>query len=69
MSARDLSRRDFVKTTGAAGAGLVIGFHVPVFQGCAGPQAVPVEGGAEPNGWIRVDPDDTLSLVSPMNMG
>ena len=63
MTAKDLSRRDFVKTTGAAGAGLVIGFHIPILQGCEGPQAVSGEGGVQPNGWIRVDPAGFVHIV------
>jgi isoquinoline 1-oxidoreductase beta subunit len=63
MSTKDLSRRDFVKTTGAAGAGLVIGFHIPWIQGCAGPPPVPVEGGAQPNAWIRIDPEGFVHVV------
>jgi len=63
MTAKDLSRRDFMKTTGAAGAGLVIGFHIPLFQGCAGPPPVPVEGGMQPNAWIRIDPAGFVHVV------
>ncbi len=63
MSTRDLSRRDFVRTTGAAGAGLVIGFHIPWLQGCAGPPPVPVEGGMQPNAWIRIDPAGFVHVV------
>ncbi len=63
MKAKDLSRRDFVKTTGAAGAGLVIGFNIPWLQGCAGPPPVPVEGGMQPNAWIRIDPAGFVHVV------
>jgi len=44
MNIKHPSRRDFVKTTGAAGAGLIIGFNIPWLQGCAGPPPVPVGG-------------------------
>jgi len=63
MKTKDLSRRNFVKTTGAAGAGLVIGFHIPWLQGCAGPPPVPVEGGMQPNAWIRIDPAGFVHVV------
>jgi len=63
MKARELSRRDFVKTTGAAGAGLVIGFHVPWLGGCESPQMVPAGGGMAPNAWIRVDPAGFVHVV------
>ena len=62
MKSQDLSRRDFVKTTGAAGAGLVIAFNIPWFQGCAGPPPIPVEGGMQPNSYIRIDPEGAWQL-------
>ena len=63
MKANELSRRDFVKTSGAVGAGLVIGFHIPWLQGCSGPPPVPVEGGMQPNAWIRIDPAGFVHVV------
>ena len=63
MKAKDLSRRDFVKTTGAVGTGLVIGFNIPWLQGCAGPTPVPLEGGAQPNAYIRIDPAGFIHIV------
>ena len=63
MNTKDLSRRNFVKTTGAVGAGLVIGFNIPWLQGCDGPPAMPVEGGMQPNAWIRIDPAGFVHVV------
>ncbi len=63
MSTKDLSRRDFMKTTGVAGAGLVVGFHIPWIQGCGGPPPVPMEGGAQPNAYIRIDPAGFIHIV------
>ncbi|MFC1660311.1 molybdopterin cofactor-binding domain-containing protein [Gemmatimonadota bacterium] len=63
MNTRDVSRRDFIRTTSAAGAGLVIGFHIPALQGCAQTAQVPLAGGVEPNGWIRVDPAGFVHVV------
>jgi isoquinoline 1-oxidoreductase beta subunit len=63
MKTNELSRRDFVKTSGAVGAGLVIGFHIPWLQGCSGPPPVPVEGGMQPNAWIRIDPAGFVHVV------
>ena len=63
MSTGDLSRRDFVKTTGAVGAGLVIGFHIPWLQGCATEAQVPLEGGVQPNAWLRIDPAGFVHVV------
>ena len=64
MRTKDFSRRDFMKTSGAAGAGLVIGFHIPWLQGCSSaPPPVPEEGGAQPNAWIRIDPAGFVHVV------
>jgi len=63
MSTSKFTRRNFLKTSGAAGAGLVIGFHIPWVSGCAGPPLVPLEGGAEPNAWIRIDPAGFVHVV------
>ncbi len=63
MKAKDLSRRGFVKTTGAVGAGLVIGFNIPWLQGCTGATALPVEGGVQTNAWIRIDPAGFVHVV------
>ena len=63
MSTSKFTRRNFLKTSGAAGAGLVIGFHIPWVSGCEGPPLVPLEGGAEPNAWIRIDPAGFVHVV------
>ncbi len=61
MSTRAVSRRDFVKTTAAAGAGLVVSFRLPFgdeLLGAARPDADLV-----PNAWIRVAPDGFVHVV------
>ena len=63
MNTRDVTRRDFIRTTSAAGAGLVIGFQIPVLQGCAQAVQTPLEGGVQANGWIRVDPAGFIHVV------
>lgn len=62
-SAHDLNRRTFLKTTGAAGAGLVIGFYLPWMEGCSNVAPPPLEGGFEPNAWIRVAPDGLVHVI------
>jgi isoquinoline 1-oxidoreductase beta subunit len=59
VSAR-MSRRDFLEATTAAGAGLMIGFHLPASgrsrsAGAAAPFA--------PNAWVRIGPDDRVQLL------
>jgi isoquinoline 1-oxidoreductase beta subunit len=62
-----MSRRDFLEATTAAGAGLVIGFHLPApgRSRCAG-AAAPFA----PNAWVRIGPDDRVQLfVDRSEMG
>lgn len=64
MNMNELSRRTFIKVTGSAGTGLVIGFHIPLLEGCAeAPPPPPAPGGLEPNAWIRVGPDGLVHVV------
>jgi isoquinoline 1-oxidoreductase beta subunit len=55
-----LSRRRFLELTGAAGGGLLLGFHLPVVgrvAQAATPAEIPV------NAWLRIAPDDTVTLL------
>ena len=55
----DISRRDFLTTSAAAGAGLAIGFHIPT-RGRFGPTpAAPFA----PNAWLRINPDESVLVV------
>src|SRR2546423_14439836 len=54
-----LSRREFLETTGAAGAGLVIGFHLPAGGRFAAAPAAPLA----PNAGLRVSPDNSVLIV------
>src|SRR5260370_2033791 len=67
MSARtDVTRREFLQTASVAGAGLVIGFHVPA-RFLAGP--APADPFA-PNAWLRINPDESvLVIVDRSEMG
>jgi isoquinoline 1-oxidoreductase beta subunit len=61
MSAREVSRRAFVRTTGAAGAGLVVGFHLPFGGELFDSPLRDVD--LAPNAWIRVAPDGLVHVV------
>jgi isoquinoline 1-oxidoreductase beta subunit len=62
-----LSRRGFIRTTVAAGGGLLLGFHVPI-AGAATvapqPWTTPTEG-VEINAWLTIDHDGTVTIRVP----
>jgi hypothetical protein len=49
-----ITRRAFIATGGAAGAALVLGFHIHHEYGALEAET----SGFRPNGWIRITPDD-----------
>src|SRR5436305_948519 len=53
------ARREFLATTAAAGAGLVIGFHLPAGGRFAAAAAAPFA----PNAWLRISPDNSVLIV------
>src|SRR5256886_9580948 len=55
----DLSRREFLETTGFVGAGLVIGFRLPAGGRVATPPAAPFAA----NAWLRISPDNSVLIV------
>src|SRR5947208_15138117 len=60
MSAPQVTRREFLETAGVAGAGLVIGFHVPATgRGRAAAAAAPFA----PNAWLRIGADESVVVV------
>ncbi len=65
-SATRVTRREFLQTASVAGAGLVIGFHLPA----GGRFAVAPADPFAPNAWLRINPDDSvLVLVDRSEMG
>ncbi len=56
------SRRGFLKTTGAAAAGLVISFHVPTMLRAA-PQPKPPAAPPPPNAFVRIGTDDSVTVI------
>ena len=56
-----VKRRDFLKASTAGGAGLMIGFYLPKkFEALA---AVPPTEHAALNAWVRIAPDDSVTLL------
>lgn len=61
MKTRQFSRREFLLSSGSAGAGLIVAFHIP-WDGAMGVDAPPVTD-LVPNAWIRVAPDGKVHVV------
>lgn len=61
MSTKELNRRDFIRTTGVAGAGLVVAFHIPFGKELSAGEVARKE--LEPNAWIRIAPDGKVHVV------
>ncbi len=63
------SRRDFLKSTAAAGVGLLIGVHVPRFARAQSGAAAVIQGDGSaqaafaPNAFVRIAPDDTVTVL------
>ena len=59
MNTINMSRRKFLKTTGAIGGGLVVGFSM---TGCS-PGELPIElskGGLVPNAFLQITPENVV---------
>jgi isoquinoline 1-oxidoreductase beta subunit len=62
-----VSRREFLGTAGALGAGLVISVYLP---GCSRPQRTASTEPFAPNAWLRIFPDErVLVIVDRSEMG
>jgi len=60
-STSTLSRRGFIKVVSTAGAGLVLGFHIPIQRKN---EAFTAEVDSfSPNAWLRIDPDDSITVM------
>ncbi len=64
----NMDRRDFLKSSAAAGAGLTLGFYLP--SGIAKMVQAPPGSAFAPNAFIRIAPDDSVTvLVKHLEMG
>lgn len=65
-----LTRRAFLVRSGLAGAGLLLGFHLPARRKFAAAPAVENDAPVEVNAWIEIHPDDTVLIrVARSEMG
>jgi CO/xanthine dehydrogenase Mo-binding subunit len=65
-SPSNITRRNFLKVSFAAGAGLMVGFNVSPDDGCANAadKVRLIDGKIlEPNAWIRIHPDSTVTVI------
>src|SRR3979490_1410656 len=58
-AAPEITRREFPEGPGAAGAGLVIGFHLPATGRGRAAAAAPFA----PNAWLRIGADESVLVV------
>ncbi len=56
------TRRDFLKTSAAVGSGLILGFYLPLSR-AAGSAAMADGMAHQPNIWVRISPDNTITLI------
>jgi isoquinoline 1-oxidoreductase beta subunit len=67
-----MSRRSFLKTSAQASAGLLIGFHIPMYDRLAKARGIapslPADTSLDqfaPNAFLRIDPDGTITVMCP----
>ena len=61
MARATVTRRDFLKTGAAAGATLIVGFHLPALDRRPRGSPEPL-GPFKPNAWIEIQPDGTILI-------
>ena len=55
-----MTRKEFLRTSALAGAGLVIGIHIPLPDAWAESATA---ASLQPSAWLRIDADGTVSIV------
>jgi isoquinoline 1-oxidoreductase subunit beta len=55
-----LNRRDFIRVTGALGAGLGLAVYLP---GCSSSTSTNEAAAFVPNAWLRIAPDNTVTVI------
>ena len=58
-----MTRREVLKLISASGAGLVLGMHLPVNPAAAMHTATKTTGALEPNAFVRIAPDNTVTVI------
>ena len=67
MTKTNLSRRTFIRTSAAAGGGLMLGFYIPRARAAKieGKPSVTPTGGVEINAWLTIDAKGIVTLRIP----
>jgi isoquinoline 1-oxidoreductase beta subunit len=68
----NVDRRDFLKASVVAGGAMVVAFHTPLKSGRAMAAAAPVavDGKYPANAFVRIDPDNTITVqINKLEMG
>ena len=63
MSLQKIDRRRFIKTSTAAGGGLLLGFYFAEGASLAAQFGPPSGGPANPNAFVHITPDDFVTLI------
>src|SRR5260370_29490757 len=63
MSTMTVDRRAFLKTGTAAGAGLLVGFHLPALAGQDPAQQQEKKTPNPLNAWVHISPDNRVTLI------
>src|SRR5215472_8900103 len=61
MTILETDRREFLKTTAKGSVALILGFYLPVR---AAGQEIPESKVFRPNAWIRITPDNQISVLT-----
>ena len=61
--AGSVSRRSFLAASSVAGGGLLLDFSFPTVAPAAAPAAHPAAAGGTINAYIRISPDDTVTII------
>ena len=64
MTAKTVSRRDFVRVSAAIGGGLLVSVYGAGCKPSGDGAAVAASGPFEPNAFIRIDPDGSVTILS-----
>src|SRR5258708_24215350 len=60
----NFTRREFIKSAAATTGAFVLAAYVPFLKGVAAPEAGPAQGIYDPNVFLKIDSDNTVTIIS-----